>query len=172
MENGAFTTIDIMKTVLFVRHGKSSWEYEANDKDRPLKERGINDAHAVASEVRKMGVSVDFVYSSPANRALHTAVIFARNLQIGFDTFRIIEALYDFSGEGVLGFLKGLGDHQDTVMVFGHNYAFTSLVNTLGDTYIENVPTAGLTIIQFPVDQWKSIGNGHTVKTIFPRDLR
>jgi len=57
-------------------------------------------------------------------------------------------------------------------MIFGHNHAFTALVNTLGDTYIENVPTAGLTMIQFPVNQWKSITQGQTIKTIFPRDLR
>ena len=161
-----------MKTILFVRHGKSSWEYDASDKDRPLKERGINDAYAVSTELGNMKIPVDFVYSSPANRALHTAVIFTRNLQFGFDKFKIENSLYDFSGESVLQFLKGLNNAKNTVMVFGHNYAFTSLVNTLGDTYIENVPTAGLTIIQFAVNQWDSIAGGKTIKTIFPRDLR
>ena len=81
MDNSTFATIGYMKTVLFVRHGKSSWDYEVNDRDRPLKERGVNDAYAVSSEFKKMEIAVDFVYSSPANRALHTAVIFSRNFQ-------------------------------------------------------------------------------------------
>ncbi len=161
-----------MKTILFVRHGKSSWDYDVNDKDRPLKERGVADAHKVCGELKKLGHKIDFIYSSPANRALHTAVIFARNLEHDFNLFKITNALYDFSGEQALHFLKNLDGAFETVLVFGHNYAFTSLVNTLGDTYIENVPTAGLTSIQFAVNQWKEIDKGQTVTTIFPRDLR
>ncbi len=161
-----------MKTILFVRHGKSSWDYDVNDKDRPLKERGIEDAHRVSGALKKLNHTIDFIYSSPSNRALHTAVIFSRNLEHDLKLFKIDNALYDFSGEQVLHFLKNLNEAFETVMVFGHNYAFTSLVNTLGDTYIENVPTAGLTSIQFAVNQWKDIAKGGRTTTIFPRDLR
>lgn len=161
-----------MKTVIFVRHGKSSWDYDTNDKDRPLKERGINDAHAVSKAFKTLDTPVDFIYSSLANRALHTAVIFTRNLGHSFDNFKVVDTLYDFSGEQVLDFLKRVDDSHGTIMIFGHNYAFTTLVNAMGDRYIENVPTAGLTMIQFPVNQWKAIEKGQTIKTIFPRDLR
>ncbi len=161
-----------MKTVVFVRHGKSSWSYNADDKDRPLKERGINDAHLVAQEFKKRDKKLDFVYSSHAIRALHTAVIFVRNLNVGFKKFAISDRLYDFSGESVLNFLMGLPEACDSVMVFGHNYAFTSLVNELGDTYIDNVPTSGLTEIQFDVNQWSELKNGTTIETIFPKNLR
>ena len=39
-----------MKTVILVRHGKSSWEYNVSDRDRPLMERGIKDVNKVAKE--------------------------------------------------------------------------------------------------------------------------
>ena len=29
-----------MKTLILVRHGKSSWDYAVNDKDRPLQRAG------------------------------------------------------------------------------------------------------------------------------------
>jgi len=38
-----------MKTLYIVRHAKSSWDYEGiEDIDRPLKKRGIKDAHLMS----------------------------------------------------------------------------------------------------------------------------
>lgn len=161
-----------MKTVFFMRHGKSSWDYNVSDKDRPLKERGIRDASLVGESLAATDQKLDFVFSSYANRALHTAVIVNREVGHPFEKFQVSKQLYDFSGEAVLGFLKSLDEHLETVMVFGHNYAFTTLVNTLGDKYIDNVPTAGLIEIQFDVNEWSAIEKGTTKKIIFPRDLK
>lgn len=161
-----------MKTVLFVRHGKSSWEDKVSDKDRTLKERGITDAHLVANALVSSNTTIDYVFSSPANRALHTCMIFARNLNLELNKVQINEALYDFSGEHLLDFLKNVDNAYATILIFGHNNALTTLVNTLGDRYIENVPTAGLTKIEFTVDNWRGIAKGKTVEVIFPKDLR
>lgn len=161
-----------MKTVTFVRHGKSSWDYQVGDKDRPLKERGVNDAKLVSEEFKSLNSNIDYVYSSPANRALHTSMIFTRVLEYNLDKFKVHTSLYDFSGETVLQFLKNLNNEQGSVMIFGHNYAFTTLVNTLGDTYIENVPTAGLVQVKFDVARWGEILKGTTIKIIFPKELR
>ena len=69
-----------MKKLTLIRHGKSSWNYDVSDRDRPLLERGINDAYLVASALKEP--VVDAVFSSPANRALHTCNIFLRVLNI------------------------------------------------------------------------------------------
>ena len=161
-----------MKTILFVRHGKSSWEDNVSDKDRTLKQRGIDDAHLVSNALKSSNTSIDYVFSSPANRALHTCIIFTRNLNLDLNKLQLSEALYDFSGEQVLDFLKRVNDDYNTILVFGHNYALTTLVNKLGDRYIENVPTAGLTKIEFKVASWQDITKGKTVEVIFPKDIR
>ena len=95
-----------MRTILFVRHGKSSWEYDATDKDRPLKERGINDAGIVSKKLKASKINIDYAFSSPANRALHTCMIFLRNLEFDLNKLMISKDLYDFSGEIVFSFLK------------------------------------------------------------------
>ena len=87
-----------MKQIILMRHGKSSWDYDVSDKDRPLKERGINDAHMVAKTFGLHAPSIDFIYSSPANRALHTSMIFVRNLEFDLSKFNVTNQLYDFSG--------------------------------------------------------------------------
>lgn len=161
-----------MKTLILVRHGKSSWEYDVSDKDRPLKERGINDAHMVSKMLKKENINISFAYSSPANRALHTAMIFLQKLEYEFQNFEIKDVLYDFSGERLKDFVHDIDNSLHTVLIFGHNYAFTNMVNIWGDTYIENVPTSGLVQIQFDENDWSRISNGKTKRVLFPKQLR
>ncbi|HLT50378.1 MAG TPA: histidine phosphatase family protein [Arenibacter sp.] len=161
-----------MKTVILVRHAKSSWEYNVSDRDRPLVERGIRDAHKVAKEFSKKTVKIDAAYSSPANRALHTAVIFLRTLDFPFSKFELSDSLYDFGGDGVLSFIRSLDNGIQTVIIFGHNEAFTHIANSLGDRHIGNVPTSGSVQLKFDVKDWRSIEKGTTGKTLFPKDLK
>lgn len=161
-----------MKTLVFVRHGKSSWDYEVDDKDRALKERGVEDAHLVAKEFASLNIAIDKVFTSPANRAFHTCMIVSRSLKFNLKNVEITEALYDFSGDSALQFIKQFDNAHNTIMIFGHNYAFTNLVNALGDKYIDNVPTAGLIVLQFNVDDWSFIKKGTTAHTIFPKALK
>lgn len=161
-----------MKTIILVRHGKSSWEYAVNDKDRPLQERGISDAQLVSHSFKAQNVELDAVFSSPANRALHTCMIFLRQLDFPLENFRVANELYDFSGEHVLDFMKNLDNDLQTVAIFGHNHAFTHLANSLGNTYLDNVPTSGLVHLNFEVDQWNLITSGVTKQTIFPKELK
>jgi len=161
-----------MKTIILVRHGKSSWEYGVSDKDRPLKERGINDAHLVSKKFKQENIVVDHAYSSPANRALHTSMIFLRNLEHGFHKFEIKDDLYDFSGESLKNFVAGIDDSKHSIMIFGHNYAFTTMVNIWGDKHIENVPTSGLVQIQFFEEKWNQISKGKTKLILFPKQLK
>lgn len=161
-----------MKNLILVRHGKSSWEYSVNDKDRPLKDRGINDGHLVARYFKQQDVNIDAIFSSPANRALHTALIFLRQLNFPYGQFEITNELYDFSGDYVLQFVRRLDDALETVVIFGHNHAFTHIANSLGDLYIDNVPTSGLVHLTFNDKKWTSISKGTTIQTIFPKQLK
>ncbi|MFS4456886.1 SixA phosphatase family protein [Maribacter sp. 2304DJ31-5] len=161
-----------MKNLVLMRHGKSSWEYDVSDQDRPLLQRGMNDAHLVSSEFAGKGISIDFAFSSPANRALHTATICLRILRYPWGKFKVTPELYDFSGNQVLDFIKGSDDNLQTILIFGHNHAFTHIANTLGDKYIENVPTSGLVSITFQTNSWRSIHQGKTEQIIFPKQLK
>jgi phosphohistidine phosphatase len=161
-----------MKNLLLMRHGKSSWELNVGDEDRALLQRGISDAKLVGEALRQNDVQLDFVFSSPANRALHTAMICLRQLRFPLDNFKVIPELYDFSGNYVLKFVKSLPNDFNTVLIFGHNHAFTHIANSLGSNYIENVPTGGFVHLQFNEQSWTSISKGTTIGTIFPKQLK
>ena len=57
-------------------------------------------------------------------------------------------------------------------MIFGHNYAMTYFTNTYGDIYIDNLPTRGLVVSEFDIDNWKDLKPGRTVEIIIPKNLR
>ncbi|TLP81686.1 SixA phosphatase family protein [Maribacter sp. ACAM166] len=161
-----------MKNLYLMRHGKSSWELNASDQDRPLEQRGISDAHLVGVELTRKNLVIDKVFSSPANRALHTCMICLREIEYPLKNCTIVSELYDFSGEKVIDFIKNTDDGLDNILIFGHNHAFTFIANAMGDKHIENVPTSGFVQLQFKENSWSRVTKGTTIQTIFPKQLK
>ena len=161
-----------MKNLILVRHAKSSWEYDVIDHQRPLKARGVNDAHIVSEKFINSDLNIDLILSSDAMRAKTTAEIFFSNFKTPQNNFKLNHDLYDFSGENLVKTIKQCDDSIENLMIFGHNYALTNFVNTYGDRYIENVPTSGLVHIEFQIESWQDLNKGKTIKTLFPRDLK
>jgi phosphohistidine phosphatase len=161
-----------MKTLYFTRHAKSSWKHDTIDHQRPLKKRGFMDATLVSKVVAGSMPIPDLMITSDAVRAKTTAQYFKEAYAIKKINFIENAALYDFSGQQVMQIIKELDDSLNCVMLFGHNHAFTSIVNMLGNLYIKNLPTCGFVAIKFDTDTWSKITTGTTIKTVFPRDLK
>ncbi len=161
-----------MKKLILVRHAKSSWKHNVIDHERPLNKRGDNDTKLVSNHLKKRGLTINKVLSSDAIRAKTTANAFVSSLGISDDLVNLSYDLYDFSGSNLIKTIKEVEESINCLMVFGHNYAITDFVNTYGDKYIENVPTCGVTIINFDIDDWKDLNKGKTIYTLFPKDLK
>ena len=161
-----------MKELILVRHAKSSWEYDVKDADRPLGVRGITDAHLIARALDKNLTDVQAIFSSPANRALHTCMILMREMGLPLALLQVVRELYDFSGQGIISHVHSLDDSLQKVMLFGHNNAMTHIANKWGSKYLENVPTCGVVHLSFPVNSWTEISYGDTLNTVFPKNLR
>ena len=161
-----------MKTLYMVRHAKSSWKHDVIDHQRPLKGRGRKDCVLVSSAVKQEITPPEKIISSDANRAQSTAQYFKEALEVSDANFTTNHELYDFGGQNVMRIIKALDNSLDSVMIVGHNHAFTSIANMLGDKYFDNVPTCGFLMIEFDTDSWSKIKVGVTKMVIFPRDLK
>ena len=150
------------KTLYLVRHAKSSWkEAFLDDKDRPLNKRGRRSAPEMGNRMVAQGHQPDLIISSPANRAYTTAQMIAE--QLGYDISAIIqeEDLY-FSGPAKMqDVLKAVDDRYQSVMMVGHNPAMTYLMNDLGNTSIDNMPTCAIAIIGFDIASWADLHSVH-----------
>ena len=82
-----------MTTWVMIRHAKSSWEFNLPDRDRPLADRGINDAMLVVQELNKHNLHIDQVFSSPAKRAFDTALLMVSELGLSTENIQIEEAI-------------------------------------------------------------------------------
>lgn len=160
-----------MKKLILFRHGKSLWDTGVSDFDRDLSFIGIERTHKSAKElVDRIDFDIDVWYSSPALRAKRTAELtseyFTKKPEIILD-----ETLYTFSFFDLLKFIKNLNNSTISAMFFGHNEAYTELINRMGDKYLKNLPTSGVAILEFDVKNWNEIEKGRLSEIIKPKEL-
>ncbi len=163
-----------MKTLLILRHAKSSWNYpELSDYDRPLNSRGKRDAPRMGKYLRQQSLIPDRILTSSAKRARKTANKVAKSCDYT-GKVKKIEAFYDAVPGVYFEVLQGLPDKYQCVMVVGHNPTMERLVNHLTGQ-IERMPTAALAHIELPIQHWDALDlytkgtlvNLWTPKTLF-----
>ncbi|MGJ8684470.1 MAG: SixA phosphatase family protein [Nonlabens sp.] len=161
-----------MKRLILIRHGKSSWELNVRDHDRVLLERGINDAHLIGKHLETVSVIPNEIWSSTAARALQTAILVSEYVNYKLDRFKLKRELYTFDSSELIQQIKSCTNDIESLMLFSHNHGLTDAANILGSQYFDNVPTTGVVIIEFPVDNWSQIKKGQTITHFFPKNLK
>ena len=159
-----------MKELILLRHAKSSWESLAEDRNRSLTEGGVNRIKRIAKASSELFKSYEVVFSSPANRAMHTACVMMCEVQMPFEYFNLREQLYTFKVSELINFIKSLPDNYSKVICVGHNHAFTYAVSTLSTTNLDHLPTAAWAQIQFEQNKWEHIKNGKA-QIGLPKDI-
>lgn len=161
-----------MKKIIFIRHGKSSWESNVRDHDRVLIQRGVEDAHLIGENLKLAALIPDAIWSSTAARALQTAIIVSEYLDYNLETFIIKRELYTFNSTDLINEIRNCSNDIDSLMLFSHNHGLTDAVNQLGSIYFENVPTTGAVVIEFQTNRWDQLKKGQTIVNFFPKNLR
>ena len=145
-----------MKTLLIIRHAKSSWDDAAmSDFDRPLNERGKRDAPAMARRLLKAGIDIDRFVASPAKRARQTAELFVQGFGKKEKHIQFIPELYHAAPAVFEEVVDGLDDADDTVAIFSHNPGITAFVNTLTTARLDNMPTCAVFAAKCDTTHWK-----------------
>lgn len=144
-----------MKTLHILRHGKSSWDLPGiHDIDRPLLERGISRNYLMAEDYAKKNHKPDIICSSPASRAIHTALIFARVLNFPLEKLQINESVYESSVSNIMDIIMEMPSHINNLMIVGHNPTLTELANIFLSNPVDNIPTSGIVTLKFDINNW------------------
>lgn len=144
-----------MKTLILVRHAKSSWDDASiSDFDRPLNDRGKKDAPEMAERLKDKGLKIDVFVSSPAKRARRTARIFAKEFGVEKEDIKLVEDLYMASPSVFSVVVEGLDDEANTVALFSHNPGITEFASSLTNVRIDNMPTCSVFAVQANTDKW------------------
>ena len=147
-----------MKTLYLVRHAKSSWAAESQpDIDRPLNERGYADAHLMSKHLHKEKCKPEVIITSPAIRAMSTALIFAGNLRYSKEDMLIRESLYESNKNEYLKNIHSIGNSFSSAMLFGHNPTMSELAEYLIPRTSLDMPTCCVICIEFEVVSWQEV---------------
>jgi phosphohistidine phosphatase len=163
-----------MKTLLVLRHAKSSWnDTSLDDHDRPLNARGERDAPRMGELMRKHRLTPDVIISSDATRAQLTAE--AAGEAAGYTgTVLLDNRLYHAGAADIVAVLRTVPKtNAGIVMIVGHNPGLEQLIAELTSEY-EDLPTAALAQILLPIDRWRDLDvstRGTLVDLWRPKDL-
>ena len=166
-----------MKTLILLRHAKSSWgDPAASDFDRPLNARGVEAARAMGREIRRHALAFDHVLASPAARTVQTVA----GLGNGEDAAAEYDSrLYLASVNTLVHVVRAADDSHERLLIVGHNPGLAELAllfsggGALRDQVATKFPTGALAEIRFDAERWRDLakGEGTLARFIRPRDL-
>ena len=162
-----------MKTLLLLRHAKSSWkDEEVSDHDRPLNKRGKRDAPRVGKLLQETQLAPELIISSTAKRARKTASKVAKEC--------VYEGVIELTGDLYLAppaqyiqVLRNVPEHIQRVLVVGHNPGTEELLAQLTGC-VTHFPTAALAQIELDIDTWDQLTHttrGRLIDSWRPNEL-
>jgi phosphohistidine phosphatase len=165
-----------MKTIIMVRHATAeSTGTDKDDFERSLIKKGRKEADTMVAWFMQQGEVPDLLLSSPANRAIETARIFAKGMAYPKKKIMLNESLYSsLDPSEFLKILQSLVDKHDSVMVFGHDPSFSDFAKYMVEGFTDDLPKCGVFAFNVNRKKWRTMkaGDGACVYFEHPRGIR
>jgi len=147
----------MMKRIIFVRHGRAEDPSPLmSDFERSLTTKGKQIAGQMATRLNQYFKEPCIILSSPAFRALETAIIFARVNGWDSNGIRLVDSLYfNVSMNSFPYMISELDDTGNNLILFGHNPSFTEIPDRLSASGCDFLPKTGIVSLTFNVNSWK-----------------
>jgi phosphohistidine phosphatase len=164
-----------MKTLMLLRHAKSSWKYsDVADHDRPLNKRGKKAAPQMGRLLSKEGLVPELILSSTAVRTRETAEAVAKASSYK-GPIELLDTLYlAMAGKLLSEAQSHTPDSIGRLLLVGHNPGMEDLVEILSGKR-EAFPTAALAVFKVGIDGWKALELGveaKLVKVYRPKEIK
>jgi phosphohistidine phosphatase len=155
----------VARELLMLRHGKSDWNTDAGDFQRPLKNRGKRGAQRMGVWLWQQDLRPDLIISSPAERAITTAQKCCKSMGMMASDVIEDERIYAAPVDELLEVLKDIPADAGRIMLVGHNPGLEELLEFLVADDIplpddgKLLPTASLAHLEMP-DDWQALVSG------------
>jgi len=169
-----------MRTLLLLRHAKSSWDDDRrDDHERPLAPRGVRAAALLGAYLAEEDRAPELVLCSTARRAVETWRRAAAQLHDA-PRLELDEALYMAEPEQILARIRRTDDRVRRLLVVGHNPGFQQLAAELAGgadapdaARIGKFPTCALARFMLAHGGWRELAAGRVRLADFvrPADL-
>lgn len=167
------------KTLLLMRHAKSSWNDEAlSDHERPLNARGHRAARAIAPLVAAW--QPQWIGCSTAQRTRETLAPILTELTTTCD-ITLSSSFYESNEAAYLRQLRSLPGATNRALVIGHNPTLEGLCAALIGAaepqalarLNDKLPTGTLVALDCSIARWSDLSGGcaHLMDVVRPRDV-
>jgi phosphohistidine phosphatase len=112
----------------FLRHGLAESSWNGDDFHRPLTDEGRTQMEKAAKTMKAVGLELDRIFSSPLTRALETAELVARRLNLTVDEDDRVAAGFDIDS---LGHMLSEYGQEERIMFVGHEPSFSMVLGSL-----------------------------------------
>ncbi len=133
------------RTLVVLRHAKSDWSGDEDDRDRPLAKRGRRQAPEAGQWLAANIDGIDLAVVSPAARTMSTWELASAELDSIPET-RVDDRVYAAWGRELRAIVDELPDSVGAVILVGHNPGVEDLVNELTGAYVE-MPTSAIAVL-------------------------
>jgi len=153
------------RQLLLMRHGKSEWNREIDDFERPLKKRGKRGAQRMGAWLKVQKILPDFIICSPAERAYNTAAKLTKAMGLTVQDIYVDERIYEANLEQLQAVLADCPKEAKRVLVVGHNPGLEDLLYYLQAGQLaasedgKLLATATLALLEMPED-WANLKKG------------
>lgn len=151
-----------MKRLTLVRHATAVDKGpEGSDFHRRLRKRGRRESEVMAARVRALMDVPEQLFTSPADRALETARIFAEHMEVPAERVTLREELYGgLLPEDFLHIVQRFDNNLSSVMVFGHDPSFTEFAGYMIPDFRDAMPKAGVLVMDIDRPRWRDVRAG------------
>jgi len=148
-----------MKKLIFIRHGRAEEPApEISDFERSLTNKGKSISKLMARKLREKEINPGIIITSPAFRALETAIIFAREFSIDPEIIIMDNNLYyKMSFRYLTEILSLISNDNEIVTFFGHNPSFSEIADILCKQGCDYMPKSGIVCISLNIKGWTEI---------------
>ena len=170
-----------MRRLLLLRHAKTETaEPGRDDRARVLVERGRKEAAQIGAYMASHALVPDRVIVSPAARSQETWKHMAAAMRPA-PSVGTLEQIYDATPEDIAAAIAATPADIRSLLIVGHNPGLHEAALALiaagnidaRELLRENLPTAGLVIIDFAYDDWSKLHpqSGRMERFVTPKSL-
>ncbi len=147
-----------MKHLTIIRHAKSSWENpDLDDMVRPLNERGKQAVVIIGDYLKNKKIKPDLIITSPATRALQTAIGIGTVLKYKTEDLKIEQAVYFGNTTSVIRIIENTDNRFRDVFLLGHEPVLSSVIAALSGDVPDKFSTGAVCRMYFDITNWRDI---------------
>ena len=148
----------MMKFLILARHGTAEDRLKTTDDfERALTGKGKAESEFAGRRLKSMQVMPELVMSSPATRAISTAIVICNKINYPQNKIISVSPLYEGKLREIVSFLRSVSNNITALMLVGHNPVFDQLYGYLCERPSVSIKKGEVAALILNISRWTEL---------------